>query len=65
MLTRKLQNRSTACNDNGIFARPAPSVSAPNIFTAAVQAVGPISLSYVADGVMIISGGDRAVRSAA
>jgi hypothetical protein len=63
MLARKHQHpRTTACNDNGFIpmrrdARaPLPTILRVATETAGpIEAAGPISLSYLADGVLIIT----------
>ena len=59
MFARKYQRpRTTACNDNGfITLRRDARAPLPTILRVATEAAGPISLSYVADGVLIITRG--------
>jgi hypothetical protein len=59
MIARQLQcSRTTACNDNGIIATGRDAVGpAPTILRVAIGAGRPIALSYIADGVLIISRG--------
>ncbi len=59
MFARKYQRaRTTACNDNG-FITIRRDATAPllTILQVATEAAGPISLSYIADGVLIITRG--------
>ncbi len=55
MLARKLQTRTTACNDNGVFVPSRTRAFGSSILNAAVETAGSVSLNYVADGVMIIT----------
>jgi hypothetical protein len=59
MLARKHQHpRTTACNDNGFIPmRREARAPLPTILRVATEAIGPIALSYVADGVLIITRG--------
>jgi hypothetical protein len=59
MIARQLQcSRTTACNDNGIIATGRDAVGpVPTILRVAIGAGRPIALSYIADGVLIISRG--------
>ena len=59
MIARQLQcSRTTACNDNGVIASGRNAVGpVPTILRVAIGAGRPIALSYVADGVVIISRG--------
>jgi hypothetical protein len=60
MLARKHQHpRTTACNDNGFIpmGRRDARAPLPTILRVATEATGPIALSYVADGVLIITRG--------
>jgi hypothetical protein len=59
MFARKHQRpRTTACNDNGfITMRQDTRAPLPTILRVATEAAGPISLSYIADGVLIITRG--------
>ena len=57
MLARQLEARhSPACNDNGQFA-PRRRAEPLNILKIAAELSGWISVSYVADGVLMISPG--------
>ena len=57
MIARQLQpSRTTACNDNGFITFGRSAVGPiPSILHVAMEAGRPIVLSYVADGVLIIS----------
>ena len=57
MIARQLQwFRTTACNDNGFITSGRNAVGpVPTILRVAIGAGRPIALSYVADGVVIIS----------
>jgi len=57
MIARQLQcSRTTACNDNGFIRFGRDTVRpVPTILRVAREVIGPIALSYVADGVLIIS----------
>jgi len=59
MLARNHQRpRTTACNDNGFLPMPRDArAPLPTILRVATEAAGPISLSYIADGVLIITRG--------
>ena len=59
MIARQLQCfRTTACNDNGFIKFGRDTVRPiPTILHVAMEASRPIALSYVADGVLIISQG--------
>jgi len=59
MFARKHQRpRTTACNDNGfITLRWDTMALLPTILRVATEAAGPIALSYIADGVLIITRG--------
>ena len=59
MFARKHQRpRTTACNDNGFIPmRRDARAPLPTILRVATEAVGLISLSYLADGVLIITRG--------
>jgi hypothetical protein len=59
MIARQLQcSRTTVCNDNGIIATGRDAVGpVPTILRVAIGAGRPIALSYIADGVLIISRG--------
>ena len=59
MIARQLQcSRTTACNDNGVIASGRNAVGpVPTILRVAIGAGRPIALSYIADGVLIISRG--------
>jgi hypothetical protein len=53
-----------ACNDNGVFGllpRPTPLLG---ILAVAAQVAGPVSVSHVADGVMIIAPGPGKAKAA-
>jgi hypothetical protein len=55
---RQPSDRPTpACNDNGSFFRHGPRTATPfgSMLKAASETLGPICLSYVAQGVFIIS----------
>jgi hypothetical protein len=55
---RQPSDRPTpACNDNGSFFRHGPRTATPfgRMLKAASETLGPICLSYVAQGVFIIS----------
>jgi hypothetical protein len=57
MFARQHQNRSArACNDNGFFLaiRPRDPVLPMSIVRIAIDLGGSISLTYLADGVLII-----------
>ena len=59
MIALQLQpSRTTACNDNGFITFGRSAVGPiPTILRVAMQAGYPIAISYVADGVLIISRG--------
>jgi hypothetical protein len=55
MLTYPSTPQSAACNDNGAFAALRVRTAAPrDILGAAVRTTGPISLTQLSDGVLII-----------
>ncbi len=59
MLPRRSPSHYTpACNDNGPFSAIRSNATAPrsDIVRIATQVAGPLTLSYVADGVLIITG---------
>ncbi len=61
MLVRQLEAQpSPACNDNGEFA-PRRRAAPPSILKVAAELSGSISVSYVADGVLMISSGQEHV----
>ena len=53
-----------ASNDNGVFGIRRQPASPRSILAVAAQVAGPISASYLADGVMIIRRADREARAA-
>jgi hypothetical protein len=59
MIARQRQRPWTrACNDNGLITPPQEGMGLPpTILRVAAETAGPIALSYVADGVLIISRG--------
>ena len=59
MLARRRPSHHTpACNDNGPFSAVRSNATAPlvNIIRVATDTAGPITVSYVAEGVLIITG---------
>jgi hypothetical protein len=56
--------REPASNDNGVFGARRRVAAPRSILAVAAQVAGPISASYLADGVMIITRGDREARAA-
>jgi hypothetical protein len=58
MLSRPAQPRPIpACNDNGLLSKMGRSpMPLANIVQVATEAAGAVALSYVVDGVLIITG---------
>ena len=57
MFRQPSDSPTPACNDNGLFFRHGPRTATPSgsMLKAASETLGPICLSYVAQGVFIIS----------
>jgi hypothetical protein len=53
-----------ASNDNGVFGIRRLPAAPRSILAVAAQVAGPISASYLADGVIIIRRGEREARAA-
>jgi rRNA processing protein Gar1 len=55
---RSSRHQTPACNDNGSFSAIRCNITpkAPNIVGVATEVVGPVTLSYVADSVLILTG---------
>ena len=52
------RHHTPACNDNGLFSaiRFNPTPKATNIVQVATEGTSPVTLSYVVDGVLILTG---------
>lgn len=55
---RRPSHHTPACNDNGPFSAIRSNATAPlsNIVRIATQVAGPVTVSYMAEGVLIITG---------
>ena len=55
---RSPRHQTPACNDNGSFSaiRCNTTPKAANIVRVATEVAGPVTLSYVVDGVLILTG---------